>query len=55
MTYKQMLDAIDLLNRQVKVLEDRIALLERQNTFYQHRHDPLQPPWTVTFNQKETQ
>ena len=34
MTYKQMLDAIDLLTRQIKILENRVVLLEKQNTFY---------------------
>lgn len=67
MNYKQMLDALDLLNKQVKlleqqqtILEKRIVLLERQNTVYEHRYNavptvpnPLQPPWTITCNPQD--
>lgn len=66
MNHKQMLDAIELLYKQVNILEEqqdilekRIVLLERQNTFYEYKTvpstvpDTTQPPWTITCNPQD--
>lgn len=60
MNYKQMLDALDLLDRQVKLLQEqqdllnsRIKLLEQESRQVLHfpvigPPNPPAPPWQVT-------
>jgi len=57
MNYKQMLEKFEALEDQIWLLSQRISQLERDrlvHTFPIQVPSTLNPPWTVTCNQKET-